>query len=236
MVTFGCAWAVLGWLPLLVPALSFQPYYALLGAMGAWLALGVALSRRVRAAALVVAMLALLRPARAATPAFDWGSEWYHRRAAEFLGVMRSSLLQLHAELPPHTRLYFLRVPSQVGLLSGGAPALRVWYGDATLRGAYLTGYRPRAVGEPRGRDYFFRYDTTREGWVEIVMGAEDVAAARATNPSWQRDHEALAATLTRALLPLHVARPPRRRAASGSVPRGRRPASCRARRRRNSI
>jgi len=46
-------------------------------------------------------------------------------------------------------------------------PTVRVWYADSTLRGDYAAHFRPRGPGEPPGRDYFFRYDST-SGWTEV--------------------------------------------------------------------
>jgi hypothetical protein len=197
-VRFGAAWAVLGWAPLLMPSLGWHAYYALLGCFGAWLALGSTLARRRWAAMALVMVLALIRPARADTPSLDWGSEWYQRRAAEFIRVMRSQLLETHPRMPSHARLFFVRVPSNVGFIAGDGPALRVWYGDPTLRGAFYSSYAPRDAGAPAGQDLFFRFDSTT-GWVEIVPGAEDVQRARRANPRWETDHGMLAATLARA-------------------------------------
>jgi hypothetical protein len=197
LVAFGGVWAVLGWAPLLMPPLGWHAYYALLGSMGVWLALSVLLASRPWAAIALVMALALIRPARADTRSLDWGSEWYQRRAAEFIRAMRVQLLARHPSLPPHARLFFVRVPSNVGFLAGDAPALRVWYGDPTLRGGYYSSFRPRGPGEPPGPDYFFRFDSTT-GWVEVHAGAEDVPRAREDNPRWETDHLTLAGALAR--------------------------------------
>jgi hypothetical protein len=198
LAAFGAVWAVLGWAPLLMPSLGWHAYYALLGCFGVWLALGTALARRPWVAVALVAALALVRPARADTPSLDWGSEWYQRRAAEFIRAMRTHLRAYHPRLPEHARLFFVRVPSNVGFLAGDGPALRVWYGDPTLRAGYYSAYRPHDPAEPPGADLFFRYDNTA-GWVEVVSGAEDVTRARLANPRWETDHRTLAATLARA-------------------------------------
>ena len=191
-------WALLGWVPLLMPSLGWHAYYALLGCFGVWLGLGVACARRPWAGVALVAALALVRPARADTPSLDWGSEWYQRRAAEFIVAMRARMFEAHPRVAPHTRLFFVRVPSNVGFLAGDGPALRVWYGEPTLRAGYYSAYRPRAAGEPEGQDLFFRFDST-SGWVEVVPGPEDVARARLANPRWEKDHAMLAVTLARA-------------------------------------
>jgi hypothetical protein len=195
---FGAFAAGVGWLPLLMPTLGWHAYYALLGALGAWLALGIVLARWPVAAVGVVAALALVRGARAETPSHDWGSEWYQRRAAEFLAVMRADLKHELPDPPPHSRLYFVLVPSSVGFLAGDGPALRVWYGDPTLRGGYYPSYRPRGPQDSAGVDRFFRFDSLA-GWVPVHRGPEDVVAARRANPRWLLDHQTLAKALAEA-------------------------------------
>lgn len=198
LLGFAAVWAMLGWAPLLMPSLGWHAYYALPGCFGVWLALGTMLARRPWAAVALVVALALVRPARADTPSLDWGSEWYQRRAAEFIRAMRAQMQARHPRLPSHARLFFVRVPSNVGFLAGDGPALRVWYGDPTLHAGYYSAYRPRGRDEPPGPDLFFRYDSVG-GWVEVVPGREDIARARLTNPRWETDHKTLAATLARA-------------------------------------
>ncbi len=110
---------------------------------------------------------------------------------------MRSVLLQMHPTLPRHSRVYFARVPNNVGFIAGDGPALRVWYRDSTIQGRFYSDYRPRAPGRPAGPDLFFRFDSLRT-WVEIVRGPEDVGRARASNPQWERDHRILATMLAR--------------------------------------
>ena len=195
---FGAVWALLGLAPLLMPGLGWHNYYALLGAAGAWLAVAVLLARKPAVAIAVVAALSLLRAGRATTPSLDWGSEWYQRRAASFIGVMRADLMHSEPTVPPHSRMFFIRVPSYVGFLAGDGPALRVWYGDSTLRAGFYPAYRLRGPGEPRGEDYFFRFDSAG-GWVRVVKGPEELAQARTMNPRWEPDHETLAQTLARA-------------------------------------
>ena len=196
VLAFAGVWALAGWAPLLLPTLGWHSYYALLGALGAWLALGVLLARRPGLALALVTLMVVLRSARADTPSRDWGSEWYQRRAGSFITFMRADLRRIAPDPPPHSRFYFVRVPSNVGFLAGDAPALRVWYGDSTLRGGYYPAFRPRLPSEPPGEDRFFRFDV--EGWVPVVAGAEDVAAARRENPRWVTDHETLAGALAK--------------------------------------
>ena len=198
VAAFGATWAACGWLPVLWPALGWHAYYTLLGALGAWLILAAALVERRALAVGAIVVLVVLRAAQASTPSLDWGSEWYQNRAAAFLRFMRADLLRRRPALAPHARLFFTEVPSNVGFLTEGGPALRVWYGDTTLSGAFLSQYAARAAGGPRGPDLFFRYDSTA-GWVELTPGPEDVAAARQRDSRWGADHRDLAAAFARA-------------------------------------
>jgi hypothetical protein len=193
IMAFGAVWAVLGWLPLLLPSLGWHTYYGLLGALGAWLALSAWLESRPVLAVVTIVAMAFLRVAQAATPSMDWGSEWYQRRASEFLTSMRADLMRQHPTVPAGSRLYFTRVPSLVGFITGDAPALRVWYHDPTVSGGFFRDYRVRAPGT-RGDDLFFRYDSTA-GWIELTPGRADSSPGR---PEWQLDHERLALALSR--------------------------------------
>ena len=194
-IVFGLGWALLAWLPLGMPTIAWRSHYIVLGALGAWLALAHALCRSRAALVAVVVALALLRPAIGDTVSHDWSTAWYRERAAAFVARMRADLEALRPAFPPHARVFFVRVPSDVGFLAGDGPALRVWYGDHTLSGGFYSAYRPRAAGLPRGDDYFFRFDSLG-GWVEVVPGPEDVARVRRANPRWEKDHATLAVTL----------------------------------------
>lgn len=90
-----------------------------------------------------------------------------------------------------------MHIPYYVGFITPGAPALRVWYGDPTLRGGFWSDYRQREPGSA-APDFFFRFDTTG-ALVEIHRGGEDLPSATRANPRWARDHEALAASLAKA-------------------------------------
>jgi hypothetical protein len=189
---FGLLWALIALCPLLMPSIGWRAHYVLLAALGVWLAFATLLASRPGLACAIVAALALLRPAVGGTPSGDWSSEWYRRRAAAFVEHIRADLMRRHPELPRHTRLYFVRAPSDVGFLAGDGPALRVWYRDPTLRAGYYSSYRSRDAAAPPGPDLFFRFDST-SGWVEVRPGAEDLARARAENPRWEQDHVTLA-------------------------------------------
>jgi hypothetical protein len=193
VVALGAAWALCGWLPVLWPSLGWHAYYTLFGALGAWIALAVVLVNSRVLAVAVIAALVVLRAAQAATPSLDWGSEWYHNRAAAFLRFMRADLRRVRPELPAHARVFFTGVPSNVGFLTEGAPALRIWYGDTTLTGGYLSGYTAPPA-RARGPDLFFRYDSTA-GWIEMApVGPESRPPQLETAAVWARDRRDLGA------------------------------------------
>jgi hypothetical protein len=165
--------------------------------MGAWLTIGVIMNRTPKLlVAMLLAALALIRSGRSATVIHDWGEESYVRRAGEMLDVLRADLQDKVPSPEPHSRLYFHRVPSEVGFLIGDGPSLRVWYDDSTLRGGFWRDFRVRDRHEAPGPDCFFRYDTLA-CWVEVASGAEDVAGSRQRNPDWFSDHVRLARTLS---------------------------------------
>jgi hypothetical protein len=196
--TLGASWAVLGWLPLFMPTLGWHAYYALLGALGAWLALATLAARRWWAGALLVAALAVLRAGSAATHADDWGTEWLQRRAAEFTAETHDALLRLRPTLPRGSRVFLAGLPGGTGLLPGwqDSPVLRVWYRDPLLRVAALDRYRRRALEDSLGVDVFFAFDFA-SGWREVVKGAEGPALPE-TASRWRSDHERLAVFLSR--------------------------------------
>ncbi len=193
---FSAAWTAAAWLPLAMPSVGWHLHYGIFGMLGAWLALGVLLARRRALALAVVVALGLLRAGQAERVSHDWGAQWYLRRASEFLDFMRRDLQAKLPAVPHGTRFFFTGVPSDVGFLAGNGPAIRVWYGDSTLRASLLAGFRARP-GPSGGRDYFFRYDSTA-GWIELQPGPEDVARARAEDPLWREDHERLAVAFSR--------------------------------------
>jgi hypothetical protein len=197
VVAFGCGWAILGFAILFLPSIGWHAYYGVIGSLGLWLAIGVWLGRHRRLALAVVLALALAREARAATPSWDWGTDWYQTRAGTMLAAIRRRLSQFHPSFPAHSRLYFARLPNQIGLLAGDGPAIRIWYDDPTLEGHYYSAYSPGVGPESAGLDFFFRFDTAQV-LVEIHPGPELLPEAAAANPGWQRDHEILAAMFIR--------------------------------------
>jgi hypothetical protein len=192
LMRLGLFWMLVGWLPMIVPTISWHAYYGCLGVLGVWLALAVWLETRARVAIGIVACLALLRGAQANTPSWDWGNESHQRRAGNILSLIQIGLVRQHPTLPAHARVFLSHIPNNIGLIAGESPALRVWYRDRTLSANFYSHYRPRGVSDPPGEDYFFRFDSLR-GMVELKAGAEDVARGMASNPDWERDHEALA-------------------------------------------
>ena len=193
---WAASWALLGWLPLLMPGIGWHPYYALWGGFGVWTAVAIGLARWRALALVAVVGLSLLRPARAWTPEVDLGSEWYQTRAAWLTDTVRRDLLGRHASLPAHSRVFLAGVPGGVGLMPspGHCPALEVWYRDPTLRGYFYSQYAPRAAGDTLGRDYFFVFDSTGHA-TEVIQGPEDVAHAR-DEPEWLTRHLELATLL----------------------------------------
>ena len=198
LAVFGAAWAIIGWMPLLLPSLHWHSYYSLFGSLGAWLALSALFARRPAIVVAVVLGLCVLREARTTTPIEDWGEPYYVRRAGELTDTVRARLLAKCPSPSPSTRFYFTDVPAGAGFLVGDGPALRVWYSDRTLEGRFYRDFALRAPGAPPGPDRFLRYDVAR-GWIEIVPGQENVEEARRENGSWLADHERLARVLTEA-------------------------------------
>lgn len=187
----GLVWALMGFVPLLLPGLGFHAYYTLFGALGVIFACAPWFARNLWIASASIAVLAMLGGVRDHAPTLDWGDAPYQRRAGALLESMRVDLLAKLPHPEPHTRFFFVRVPDRVGFLAGDAPALRIWYGDPTLSGGYYSSYRPRPAGTPVGTDRFFRLDSLA-GWIPVLAGAEQIPAALAANPRWELDHVAL--------------------------------------------
>jgi hypothetical protein len=197
---FGAAWAAIAGSALLLPSIDWHPYYALLGAAGAWLALGVGLARVPAVAVVLIGLVALLGPLQNDTGRASFSNSLYQRRQAYFIGRLRNSLLEMHPQLPSHARLYFARVPQGIGLgHSWFSPAFEVWYGDATITGSFWSAYRPRPLGAPQGPDLFFRYDSAGVRWIEVRRDGASLEVAQATNPHWLDDQRRLATIFARA-------------------------------------
>lgn len=200
----GC-WAAAGWLPLFLPSISWHAYYGCLGATGAWVLLAAWLGGSRRLMMGVVVLVGTLRIFNSSSRAWDWGSEWYQRRAGLMLGSIQAQLMNRYPSLPPNSRVYFGSIPNNIGLIAGNSPALRVWYRDSTLKAGFYSYYRARTSTEPAGRDLFFHFDSTR-GLQEIFPGPEDVRRAVQLDPDWEANHLALANMFLRAGDPARAA------------------------------
>lgn len=194
-VAFGAAWAAAAWAPLFQASVGWHAYYGGLGAMGAWFAILMPLERRPRIVMAVLTVLCVLHLPAAASSGWDWGSEWYQRRAGNLLGLIRQQLAARHPMLPRYSRLYFGSIPNNIGLVAGNSPAIKVWYHDSTIVAGFYSYYRPRPAAMPRGPDLFFHFDSTA-GIRELVTGPEDLTTALREDPDWLADHKSLAMTL----------------------------------------
>jgi hypothetical protein len=149
----------------------------------------------------LIAALAVIGAGRAATSSEDWGEAAYQRRAGAFVRDIRDRLLGAYPKMEPNARLWFVRLPNNVGFLAGNGPVVRVWYGDPTLEAGYYSAYTARAEGEPTGPDHFFRMDEAGQ-FMEVKQGAiEDTTAAAVrsderSNPRFHTDRLALATAL----------------------------------------
>ena len=195
VMTFGAAWCVAGWLPLLSRSIGWHAYYGSLGVLGAWVVLGELLERWPNIAVASLLVLGLLRGHAEATRSWDWGSQWYQTRAGSLLRTIKEQLLELHPTMPRHSRLYFVHIPNNIGLIAGRSPAVRVWYGDPTLEAGFYSYYRARAPRETLGTDLFFHFDSTT-GIREILLDGSDRGAPGGPDAVWERDHIDLATTM----------------------------------------
>jgi hypothetical protein len=199
--TLALAWWVCGTLPLLVPGLGWHAYYAQFAALGAWLGIGSALGRPGPFAYVMIAVLAVIGAGRAATPSDDWGEAAYQRRAGAFVRDIKDRLLGAYPHMEANARLWFVRLPNNVGFLAGNGPVVRVWYQDPTLEAGYYSAYTARAEGEPLGPDHFFRMDEAGQ-FMEVKQAVlEDTTAAAVladekSNPRFRTDRLALATAL----------------------------------------
>ena len=188
------AWALLGFAAPALPGLGWHSYYTLLGLIGAWAALGALLARRLPVAVAVVALAAVLRAGRASTPSVDWGDESFQLQSGVALRALRDSLAALHPTLPHGSRVYFTHQGNPQGLVSGGSPALRIWYDDPTLRSYHLRDFVVRSREEPPGPDYFFYVDAAHR-LVELVP-SRDGRPPSERDPAWEGRHYNLATAL----------------------------------------
>ena len=199
--SLALAWWLCGTLPLLLPGLGWHAYYAQFAALGAWLGIGTLLGRPHPVTLALLSALAVIGAARAATPSEDWGEAAYQRRAGAFVRDIREKLLGAYPRMETNARLWFVRLPNNVGFLAGNGPVVRVWYNDPTLQAGYYSAYAARANDEPAGPDHFFRMDESGQ-FMEVKQGAlEDTSAAavradQQSNPRFHTDRLALATAL----------------------------------------
>jgi hypothetical protein len=103
--------------------------------------------------------------------------------------------------MEPNARLWFVRLPNNVGFLAGNGPVVRVWYQDPTLQAGYYSAYHLREEGEPAGPDHFFRMDEAGQ-FMEIRQSAPtdtsaaSILARERANPRFHTDRLALATAL----------------------------------------
>jgi hypothetical protein len=193
---FGAAWAACGWLALLLPGLGWHAYYGLFGACGAWLAIAALVPPGVPVA-LAIALITAASAARDATPSADWGDADYQRRAGHLQTGLHAALVRELPRPEPHTRLWFVGLPNDIGFLAGDGPAVRVWYADSTLRAGYFSAWHAWPENAP-GRDRFFKLKPGPR-LVELHEGDEDAAVARAQDSEWAEDHLSLGHTFAEA-------------------------------------
>lgn len=201
-VAFLATWSVIGWLPSHIPSIGWHAYYGCLGALGAWGLLALWLSRHRGLGIALLAGLTLLRAADAKTLTWDWGNEWYQRRAGSFLTAVEGRLKALHPTIQPHTRVFFGRLPNNIGLVAGQSAAVRVWYDDPTVTADFVSKYSRRS--RP-GVDLFFRFDTLRV-LVEVKAGPSDSLEGFSENAEWESDHTKLAVLFLEAGEPARAA------------------------------
>lgn len=156
---FALAWWGCGVLPLLLPRLGWHTGYGQFAALGLWLVVGQMLARQTGTAMVLLGVIGFLGAGRAATAAQDSSETSSARRTGALVAKLRSSLLAAHPRLEPHSRLWFPPLGEDAGFLAAESRAVRVWYHDRTLQTGYANAYRPRAVGEQAGPDYFLRMD-----------------------------------------------------------------------------
>jgi hypothetical protein len=135
----------------------------------------------------VVLLMAILRAGRSTTPSVDWADESFQLEAGNSLRAVRASLESLHPTLPHWSRVYFTHQGSPQGLVSGGSPAVRIWYDDPTLRSFHLRDFALRAPSEPPGPDYFFFVDAAHH-LVELTPSRDGQPPPR-RGPEWEGRH-----------------------------------------------
>jgi len=194
LIGFAIAWTASGILPL-VAIISHFVYYAFYPALGLSLAigaLGFAWPRRIwlgAAGVSAVALVFFLGAGIAYHPALCDAHNI--RRASAHLWRFRSNLEQLHPTFPESARIYLWNLPPWIGFQLADGPAFRVWYGNPTLSGHFLSAYSP----SPHRPTFFFGHDDEMN-LIEIVKGRPDPGLADPP-PIYTAAHNDLGATLS---------------------------------------
>ncbi len=172
---FAILWSLSAILPLVtvISHFAYYAYYPALGlallAVGLTIVVGMRPAGRVPAAALAAAVAAALAAGDGRVhPAGLWDAHNI-RRASAHLWNFRADLLKLHPALPESTRAYFWNIPYWIGFQLADGPALRVWYGNPSLSGHFLSTYTP----DQQRPTLFFGHDDAMH-LVEIVRGRPD--------------------------------------------------------------
>ena len=192
---FALVWIAVGIGCLLSRTIGWHAYYAILAAIGAWYLLGMLLERRRWLALAVLAVVIVLEPLRAETPSWDAASFAYQQRAGIFCGNLRAALMKEVPKVPPHTRLYFVGIPQNVGFVTADGPAFRVLYGDSTLRGWFMGRYAQRDPSAPRGEDLFLSFDGVAAFHRMLPAAPPPLGANPEALAEWESDGRTLAWT-----------------------------------------
>ena len=173
-VLVGCAWALLGALPVAAVAPIWSAYYYLFALCGLALALGAWLAARPRWLAVgAVALLAWgsegarrldgFAPTHSAWSAQSHVNPFYIERATALANRYLAQLRALRPTLPPRSTLFFADLPPFIALQTADGPRVRRAYGDSSLRSYYLTSFSLEKAR--RGPFFFFAVvnDTLRD-------------------------------------------------------------------------
>ena len=197
MIALGSTWAAVGFLPLFLPSIGWEPYYGLFGSLGVWLVAGTLLAGSRPATLLAIGVMCLLQPALADTAMFRFGHEGWQRYVGREYQRLHAALVEAHPSVPHHSRFFFENAPRGLSLLGVHSAAFQVWYHDTTVTADLLSRYR-RSSGNTGGKDMFLYYDPER-GWIELVVGPEDWVAAERRFSGWAEEHDRLGTALVQA-------------------------------------
>jgi hypothetical protein len=200
LLAFGVLWSLSSILPL-VTVISHFVYYAYYPAFGLSLLIATlaviflahpGAARLAAGTGVAVLVAALVSAAGIAYPAALCDAHNI-RRASAHLHNFRADLLRLHPTFPESARVYLWNIPYWIGFQLADGPALRVWYGDPTLVGQFLSKYVPTS----QHPDFFFGHDDKMH-LIEMVRGLPD---PNLTQPStiYTAAHNDLGATFAAA-------------------------------------